>query len=380
MLNSALLAQERGDFPAAVEAYERYLASRPGDVEARRYCADICARIGRKDDAVEHYEILVGALAKAGLGLKAISACCTLLQHDPAHTGTQRALAELVADRNVDPVRVMTAAMKRGASPPDEELEVVAEHIPPGTLALPDLPLFSDLEPDALEELIVRLDAWRSPEAATVIRQGERGSSFFVVVSGVARVERELPTGEREWVSILRAGDFFGEAAALEDLPRTSTVIAQTDLELLELPRPRVEELCAQYPGFERALRRFQRKRQIAHVVATERFAALSEGARRDVLHEFRDVRVPKGEVLIEQGARVRALYIVLAGDLECAVPGRRKKLVEGDLVGARAMISGEPARATLRALSPARLLRLTPDGLERLRARHPDFYATLGA
>ncbi|HEY7381447.1 MAG TPA: cyclic nucleotide-binding domain-containing protein [Gaiella sp.] len=68
-----------------------------------------------------------------------------------------------------------------------------------------------------------------SVEAGRVlIREGERGREFFVIVTGDVEVRRR---GRR--VGSLGAGSFFGELALLSRAPRSATVTASTPLEVL---------------------------------------------------------------------------------------------------------------------------------------------------
>jgi CRP/FNR family cyclic AMP-dependent transcriptional regulator len=64
----------------------------------------------------------------------------------------------------------------------------------------------------------------------TVFRRGEPGGAAFVVVSGRADV---LDSQEQEVVAHVEPGDLFGEVALLASSPRTATVRAETDLDLM---------------------------------------------------------------------------------------------------------------------------------------------------
>jgi small-conductance mechanosensitive channel/CRP-like cAMP-binding protein len=65
-----------------------------------------------------------------------------------------------------------------------------------------------------------------------VVREGDEGSSMYVVSRGEAAVTIASADGE---VARLREGAFFGEMSLLTGDPRTATVIAVTDCELLEI-------------------------------------------------------------------------------------------------------------------------------------------------
>jgi CRP-like cAMP-binding protein len=57
-----------------------------------------------------------------------------------------------------------------------------------------------------------------------LIREGEPGDRFFVLLSGLAGVSQST-LGDRR---VLKAGEFFGEVALTMNVPRTATVTAMT--------------------------------------------------------------------------------------------------------------------------------------------------------
>lgn len=67
-----------------------------------------------------------------------------------------------------------------------------------------------------------------------VIQEGESGSEFFIIEDGEVEVLKK--SGNRlELIAVLGPGDFFGEAAVLENRPRNASVRARSDLELTVL-------------------------------------------------------------------------------------------------------------------------------------------------
>jgi MFS family permease len=103
---------------------------------------------------------------------------------------------------------------------------------PPAEVGLlRSLPLFAPLPPATIEYLAGRLERRRVSAGETVMRRGEPGEAFYVIANGTVEV---LLDGDRRE---LGAGEFFGEIALLRDVPRTATVVAKTNAELLELSR-----------------------------------------------------------------------------------------------------------------------------------------------
>jgi len=100
----------------------------------------------------------------------------------------------------------------------------------PEVALLRNLPLFGPLPPATVEYLAGRAVRRRVAAGTTVVEQGERGDAFYVVADGVVEVSSDGGPPRD-----LRSGDFFGEIALLRSVPRTATVVAKTDAELLEL-------------------------------------------------------------------------------------------------------------------------------------------------
>lgn len=94
------------------------------------------------------------------------------------------------------------------------------------------IPMFSPLPPAAMERLAFRLEALRVPAGGEVIRQGEPGDRFYVVREGSVDVE-----ADGQPIGTFGPGYFFGEIALLHDVPRTATVRAVSDADLVALDR-----------------------------------------------------------------------------------------------------------------------------------------------
>jgi CRP-like cAMP-binding protein len=84
--------------------------------------------------------------------------------------------------------------------------------------------LFSELPGETLTKLADRMQRDEVAPGTVVVREGEPGDRFYVLLSGVAGVS-QTSIGDRR---ILRAGEFFGEVALTMHVPRTATVTAMT--------------------------------------------------------------------------------------------------------------------------------------------------------
>ncbi len=94
-------------------------------------------------------------------------------------------------------------------------------------------PLFAPLPLPQLEA-VARRGSWLTfPSRTVVIREGDPGDRYYVLASGVVRVEQ----GGRFLREIGRPGAGFGEIALLRDVPRTATVTAATEIALFAIDR-----------------------------------------------------------------------------------------------------------------------------------------------
>src|SRR6266446_10792280 len=68
----------------------------------------------------------------------------------------------------------------------------------------------------------------------TIYVEGDLGSEMYVVQSGAVRIYRSIG-GVKQELAIMEKGDFFGEIAVLEGLPRTASAEALDECEIIEI-------------------------------------------------------------------------------------------------------------------------------------------------
>ena len=118
------------------------------------------------------------------------------------------------------------------------------------------IPLLSPIGDDALARLVARFDSARHGEDLVIVREGDPGDRFYIVVRGKLEVVRRDPAGGEVRLGVLTDGDFFGEVALLRDLPRTATVRTLTPSVLLSLSRTAFLETLADQPELREELER----------------------------------------------------------------------------------------------------------------------------
>ena len=131
---------------------------------------------------------------------------------------------------------------------------------------LKKVPFFEGLPLEEFQRVAANLKRRTAPSGDPIVKQGDKGSSLFLVARGVVRVSRE-EDGTSLDLATLMAGDFFGEMALLHEVPRTATCRAVTPCALYELARADLDAVIETCPAMAGALREAD----------TERWEALRE-------------------------------------------------------------------------------------------------------
>jgi hypothetical protein len=130
-----------------------------------------------------------------------------------------------------------------------------------GTAGLERMTLFSGIPKEEVAALLAAARARRAAAGEVVVREDDAGRSLFLIVQGTVRVSTKGSSGEEIKLAALGSGDFFGEVSLLTGRPRTATVTALTEVELLEVDREAVDRLRSKYPRLDASLSEFHRRR-----------------------------------------------------------------------------------------------------------------------
>ena len=118
--------------------------------------------------------------------------------------------------------------------------------------------VLSDLPAEEFGLIAGKLQRVQATTGEVIARQGAPADKFLIVLEGEVAVTRE-DEGREEAVTTLEAGDFFGEVAVLRDVPRSASLTAVGDCELLAMEREAFRSVVAQSLGtvadFDRIVR-----------------------------------------------------------------------------------------------------------------------------
>jgi CRP/FNR family transcriptional regulator, cyclic AMP receptor protein len=112
---------------------------------------------------------------------------------------------------------------------------------------LKKVPLFSKLGKAELQQVAQIADELDLPAGKEMATEGDRGREFFVLLDGEAEVTKG---GSR--INTMKKGDFFGEIALVTKMPRTATVTASTDVDVLVITERDFDALLKKSPEIGR--------------------------------------------------------------------------------------------------------------------------------
>ena len=111
-------------------------------------------------------------------------------------------------------------------APASSKLSVLRKH-----------PIFSDLAPDAFDQLCRYAQPTTLKRGATLFAKGDPGHSLYAVLSGTVKISVSSPDGRNAILNLIGAGEVFGEISVLDGRVRSADAIANTNCEILVIDR-----------------------------------------------------------------------------------------------------------------------------------------------
>jgi len=158
--------------------------------------------------------------------------------------GTSLLIAEFGVRTAVIIVGLVAPVVVVAASRPLSSIDRNAEVPDAETVAfLRRIPIFAPLPPPEIERILGHLRRIRVPAGDVLIRQGDIGDRFLMIVRGDVIVSKDGRV-----IAERTSGDHLGEIALLRDVPRTATVTSTSPTELLVLDRDPFLEAVTGHP------------------------------------------------------------------------------------------------------------------------------------
>ncbi len=227
---------------------------------------------------------------------------------------------------------------------------------------------------------------------ATIFAEREKGSRMLLKSSRMfllLKGEVAVLAGKKE-VGVVKAGEVFGELAAITDAPRSATAVAKTDCMVIGLDGKQFQAAIRKKPGFALMLMSVMVKRlrdtiaQLAAEGGLSAGKAAKEGAAFNARHltdlakglsDDPPVYYDRNKVIVQVGQKGLRMYVVTEGR---AVVKMGERVVErlgpGGVFGEAALVDQSPRLATVVAETDCALLPITRNGFLGLVKMSPGF------
>ncbi len=233
----------------------------------------------------------------------------------------------------------------------------------------------STLTQDQLAEVARRVKPQVYPRGTSIIRQGETGDKFYILVEGTTDVLVQQPGGGEVLVNRLHPGNYFGEMALLGNGIRAATVKAagEGEAKVVALDNAAFNELISDSRSLREELGRIVEQRTLANRVQT---LSASQNSDATVIVSAQKRRTfAAGQLIIRQGELGESFYIIEDGKVDVFVRNsegeevRVNQLKRGQYFGETAMLDDHRRNSSVRVTpdGPAYLIEFSAEDLERL-------------
>jgi serine phosphatase RsbU (regulator of sigma subunit) len=116
--------------------------------------------------------------------------------------------------------------------------------------------VFRGLDEAGLEELRRVAELHTYPEQTTLIKQGDKGNTLYVIIEGRVAVTQRLEDGQERLLGIRGPREFFGELALLDETPRMASCVTLTPTKVLEVTEETFDKVLESSPAVAYAIMR----------------------------------------------------------------------------------------------------------------------------
>jgi len=106
--------------------------------------------------------------------------------------------------------------------------------------------IFKNVTDEVLADVAIKASTRKLVKDEVLMRKGETGDSLFMIHDGWVKIVTEDSKGDELILNKCGPGETIGEMALLDGIPRSATVIAISDAEVLELKKDVFEEILEQ--------------------------------------------------------------------------------------------------------------------------------------
>ncbi|CAN5475995.1 hypothetical protein BH23CHL4_BH23CHL4_16070 [soil metagenome] len=157
----------------------------------------------------------------------------------------------------------------------------------PATLADIDnlvgrVPAFAGLAIEDRKSIVKNSRVYETPKGTAVVRTGETSMAAYFVLDGRTIASQTIDDEDRV-LEVHNAGDFFGEIAAIRNVPRTANVTTDEDSTLLEVPADSLQVMMNDQQLNAVFMAKLNERMLRLDMIELPRFAGLNQGMLREI-------------------------------------------------------------------------------------------------
>ncbi len=112
------------------------------------------------------------------------------------------------------------------------------------------VPIFGGVDDESLIKVASITSEKNYSKKNIVFHEGDYGDALYIIKSGRTKIAKVALDGREKTLTILKGGDFFGEMAIFDDMPRSATAESMdNDVRLLSISKNDFERLIIENPS-----------------------------------------------------------------------------------------------------------------------------------
>ncbi len=214
----------------------------------------------------------------------------------------------------------------------------------------------------------------------TIFGRQKRDRFVFFVLRGELQLSLRDKDGHEVLMGVLGPGDCCGEGPLFGDFLRHMSAQAVDECYLLQVPLAELRDALGMMPMFATTMRKVYKRRLVEGTLARIPLLGQLRPAERVALSaSLRPASFSRGSLIITQDDSANALYLIESGQVIVEQDGQTvATLGEGDFFGEIALLTSQPHRASVRAMTPTDVLALPRADFDQLIHDRPHLEASL--
>lgn len=253
---------------------------------------------------------------------------------------------------------------------------------------LEKIALFSELTNEELTRIIIYIKVVKYRSGKIIIKEGALAESIYIIMSGSVQVFTKTMNSKRVILARLDEEDYFGEQAYLNNLIRTASVRALTNVKLIKIKYNVLDHIFNRSSNFRHYLEKVSLERSMTNLQALSLNSYIKHILQSSVPYQYEQMgiagrfkqwllkkfisvinlflkhkilykktfirRFKKGEIIFRKGDEFDNVYLILSGSVTLTFaegsPNHRIIIHENHLFGEIGIINNKPRSATAKA------------------------------